>query len=392
MCIHISQQSPAFAQHQVGGIADMLISVSGNGLTLFFVLSGFLLYRPFARSFVSSRPRPGYGAFLRNRGLRILPAYWVILLLCAYVFSAVVTRNNGAFALGHPQSPRELIEDLTLVQNLHPGGLGGIAAAWSLTVEACFYLALPFLVAGAAYLVGRCRTDRQRIIAVFSPALFLFALGWGSKILSRVALYDAHDPTGHTSFGWDAVFMHSFPEQADLFAWGVAIAAIAALRERGLIKIGDAWRLPALIVGVGTTLVCAWFEWHQAGFLGSFDYRLYDAIMGFAGATLVACVGLDRTDGRSSRLVRLLEWRPLIFTGLVSYSAFLWHGPLLSWLDSHGHIAAGRGGLLANFALVGVVTGVASFITFRFVEVPALARKARSPMFSGAPVVAEAAP
>lgn len=38
-------------------------------------LSGFLLYRPFAAALLRARPRPDLAAYLRNRALRILPAY-----------------------------------------------------------------------------------------------------------------------------------------------------------------------------------------------------------------------------------------------------------------------------------------------------------------------------
>jgi peptidoglycan/LPS O-acetylase OafA/YrhL len=49
------------------------------GLTLFFVLSGFLLYRPFVAAAMAKRPLPSIRDYLRRRALRILPAYWVIL-------------------------------------------------------------------------------------------------------------------------------------------------------------------------------------------------------------------------------------------------------------------------------------------------------------------------
>src|SRR5690242_9257170 len=64
-----------------------------HGLTLFFVLSGFLLFRPFAASMVEGRPLPSIRKYARNRFLRIYPAYLVILLLVGLVFGAAYTEG-----------------------------------------------------------------------------------------------------------------------------------------------------------------------------------------------------------------------------------------------------------------------------------------------------------
>src|SRR5947209_7703178 len=51
------------------------------GVAIFFVISGFLLYLPFARSIQAGAPPPDWRTFARNRAVRILPAYWVTLTL-----------------------------------------------------------------------------------------------------------------------------------------------------------------------------------------------------------------------------------------------------------------------------------------------------------------------
>ena len=57
----------------------------GFGIHLFFVISGFLLYRPFAASHMAGRPGPAVRAYFRRRALRILPAYWAALTIIVYV-------------------------------------------------------------------------------------------------------------------------------------------------------------------------------------------------------------------------------------------------------------------------------------------------------------------
>src|SRR5215470_6644912 len=52
-----------------------------TGVHLFFVLSGFLLFMPYARALVLGRPLPSARQFYRRRALRILPAYYVCLAI-----------------------------------------------------------------------------------------------------------------------------------------------------------------------------------------------------------------------------------------------------------------------------------------------------------------------
>jgi len=59
------------------GQLNQLFADLDQGLTLFFALSGFLLYRPFAAALLDRRAMPGSRAYLRNRALRIIPAYLV---------------------------------------------------------------------------------------------------------------------------------------------------------------------------------------------------------------------------------------------------------------------------------------------------------------------------
>jgi peptidoglycan/LPS O-acetylase OafA/YrhL len=61
-------------------------------LALFYTLSGFLLYRPFIGALLGSQPRPSFRAYLRNRALRIAPAYWVIFVFAAFVLETITTR------------------------------------------------------------------------------------------------------------------------------------------------------------------------------------------------------------------------------------------------------------------------------------------------------------
>src|SRR4051794_17659741 len=61
--------------------------IGGCALAIFFVVSGFLLYRPFAAATVGGERRPGFGSYALGRFLRIAPAYWVALTITTLWFS-----------------------------------------------------------------------------------------------------------------------------------------------------------------------------------------------------------------------------------------------------------------------------------------------------------------
>ena len=55
------------------------------GVSVFFLLSGFLLYRPFVAARLAGRPSGSLGGYVRRRALRIIPAYWFALTIVAFV-------------------------------------------------------------------------------------------------------------------------------------------------------------------------------------------------------------------------------------------------------------------------------------------------------------------
>jgi peptidoglycan/LPS O-acetylase OafA/YrhL len=346
------------------------------GVTLFFTLSAFLLYRPFAAAIMRDEPLPGVKKYLGNRALRIVPAYWVIFLIVALVLEAALvdpsTDSSGAL------DSDVLLRNLLLIQGYSPGTLlTGIGPAWSLAVEVVFYLALPLLVLLAWMLARRASTRAGRRLAVLSPALVLLAIGLSGKLVAAFAVTSGS--------GWDAtwnsVIQRSFWGQAHLFTLGILIAVLRVDAEDGMLRVPHWWRtalwislplvaLPLLISGL--------------------PLNVYEALMIVACGILLALVVLPGSRSTASPLLRLLGSRPLVATGVVSYSLFLWHEPLARWLEAHGLTAAGTAGFLLNLVVLGTISWLLAALTYRFVELPALRRKSRRTRTreQGAPVPA----
>ncbi|MGB9305510.1 MAG: acyltransferase [Mycobacterium sp.] len=146
------------------------------GVPIFFVLSGFLLFRPWVKWAATGAPPPSVSRYARNRVRRIMPPY-VITVLIAYVLYhfRIAEPNPGHTWLG-------LIRNLTLTQIYTDGYLGkylhqGLTQMWSLAVEASFYVVLPLLAYLLIVLICR-RRWRPRLMLGTLAALTLISPIW----------------------------------------------------------------------------------------------------------------------------------------------------------------------------------------------------------------------
>jgi len=360
----------------VPGAVGLGVGLGLRGVTLFFVLSGFLLYRPFAAAILSRRPGPRTKAFYRNRVLRIWPVYLVILLITGPIMGATITSaftsGDGKDALdrvGRLTDPVLLLLNATLTHGFVPHGVQtGLSVSWSLVPEVTFYLILP----GLAYLGMRRSRRSGTTFSALVPALTLLSIGLVGRV---VALFIAHadgaDNVPLREFGasWSAVLTNSILANGDLFAMGMVVAVIVAAAQEGRLSDRAVRRLRRW--SVGAILL---------GGVGVLVTLLPDRVGPFFG---LACAGLVcylmlPGQGRVRRWsVRLLETRPFHGLGLISYSVYLWHFPLLCflaihypWLRYHG-----LGGLAGDLVLVSALTVILSTLTYRYVEAPALRRK-----------------
>ncbi|MCW2751027.1 MAG: putative secreted acyltransferase [Aeromicrobium sp.] len=105
------------------------------GVALFFALSGFLLFRPWVASLVAPSGLPDTGRYVWNRLLRIIPAYWIVVVIAFVALDSTVGNGFGG-----------LLRHLTLTQIYGDNHIhAGITQSWSLATELAFYAALPVL-------------------------------------------------------------------------------------------------------------------------------------------------------------------------------------------------------------------------------------------------------
>ena len=161
-----------------GTPASWVLSRGDVGVPIFFSLSGLLLYRRWATAALTGGRTGAVAVYLRRRALRILPAYWAVVLI------ALPVLNPGAARHAWPW-----IQYLLLIQNYdsHPWwsgtGATGLAQAWSLVVEVSFYLILPFLAAALTWFACRGTSGgdvgrRARRLLFGIAALAASSVGW----------------------------------------------------------------------------------------------------------------------------------------------------------------------------------------------------------------------
>lgn len=334
-----------------------------SGVTLFFVLSGFLLYRPIVGAVLEGRDLPSARSYLRNRALRILPAYWAILTIVLLALGS---------ATGTVNHPRTFAADFSLTQTYDPRSIfTGVLPAWSLTIEVAFYLTLPLLALAAR---STARVLRRNVVAVLAPVVGLLVFGILGKTL--VAAYSPGQERA-VAADWHTVLDRSFLTHADLFAYGMGAAACLALCDRR--------GVPAVLARcAGRPLAYAGMPTLILGYYLLPPY-VYDSAVALLASLLLVRVLAPRPHGaKRSPLVHpwTLAW------GRVSYSVFLWNYPVLVFLELHGVLASGNDApaFFFNLALAGALIGVLSYLTYRFVEAPALALKHRRSARLSAPV------
>ncbi len=176
------------------------------GVAVFFLISGFLLYRPFAASHIAGGAAPAVGRFWVRRFLRIVPAYWLAFLVTDYVMHIDTKVHPGWHSL---------LIYLGLVQLYFPShALTGLTQAWSLCTEVSFYLFVPLY----AVLVARGRrSHRQQLSRELVAVAGLFVIG----LSVRFGLLHLHSHLGYVALEW-------LPACLDLFALGMFLAVLSS--------------------------------------------------------------------------------------------------------------------------------------------------------------------
>ncbi len=325
------------------------------GVDLFFLISGFLLTLPWFMRAAQGRAAPSVRDFYARRFWRIAPAYYVQLVV---LFAIVLPLLKGltywradlyviaANALAH----------LGFIHNTTPltsGSLGINGALWTLAVEAQYYALVP--LAAVLFL----RAPLTGLVAAFGVAI-AWQLGTRYGFDSLVALQRSLG----TPWGWSEatvrqLLLTQLPSYFAHFALGIlAGRAWLSWRQRPLAR---RWRW-ALRVGSAFALLGLYSVYGHVGpVLGDATWIIVPLAFGLAFFALAAN---DRAGTHP-----ILGGGPLAFLGRVSYSAYLYHLPVLALWNAFVP-ASGWVSLPLYLATVGAI----AWVSWRYVELPFLRR------------------
>ena len=298
----------------VRGTGGAVLARLDVGVAVFFVLSGFLLYRPYALG----RP-PSPGRYAVRRALRIVPAYWVAL--AAVAVAAPVSWAHvwlGQTYVG-PPAPR-------------------FTQTWSLCTEVAFYAALP-LLARFRHAIG------VSILGTYAYIAAVHGLGWPDRALL-----------------W-------LPGHLDWFAVGMLLASpsLPAAVRRAAAWPGTCWAAAGVLLWLVSTPVAGPLTLAPIPGVAALVKEAAYAVI--AGLVLVPAA----YGSVGSGLGAVLASGPARWLGRVSYGVFLWHLLVLSWVYSLTGWDAFSGRMLAVAVLTVLGSVAVAALSWVVVERPALA-------------------
>jgi peptidoglycan/LPS O-acetylase OafA/YrhL len=302
------------------------------GVDIFFVISGYLITGIIAREL--SQGSFSLGKFYERRVRRILPALLAVLFICSiacyflFLPQDLVHFADSLFAALFSYSN---IYFWTQAGYFKPEYAKALLHTWSLGVEEQFYLFLPLSLL----------LFRKRLAVI--PWVILCLTVVSFSISEWLVLKHEAD----TAFYMPASR-----------AWELFLGSLLAF---GLIRLPENRFARDALAVLGMLLI-------------AFAVFFYRPQTPFPGASaLLPCVGtvllLGTGAGGSTLCARLLSLPPLVFVGLISYSVYLWHWPLITFAKIGGIPGITNKGFLQKIVIL-LVSLLFGWLSWRFIELP----------------------
>ena len=315
--------------NSIGAYIDRL----NIGVAIFFVLSGFLIFRPFAHSLIHGSPLPKTRNYYLKRASRILPGYWLALFVLAGLDALTIVNTSG------------FIRNVFIVHSFTEHNVfTGIRQAWTLAVEMSFYVVVP---AFAYVFVRQARRRNGPVSAstLLKALSFLFLGAYAFRLFIHQIDFWFLD-TAHI---W-------LPSHMDTLALGMGLAVLveAPASAKTLSKLKN-----FIANHAESFVVCSVFVWlisaniNMAIGLNRTEFHidlLGHFLYGIASVLLVAPFCVDS----QALLVKAMSFRLFTWLGTISYGIYLWHMAFLggNFSEKYMPYSENDGQVLLRFLVV----------------------------------------
>ena len=377
---HLSQRLAMPAQKHWLQEVQSVVLLGNSGVSLFFVLSGFLLSFPFWKAYLENEAFPSIRTFAVRRAARIIPGFYVSFLVCLLLVWGLDIHTEFLW--------RRILTGFTFTTGFHyttffPSDLNG--PFWSISFEVFCYLLMPLFMA-LLFILGKRRSFRKAIlfwVAAFGLVLVANSLihlwftpsedgrGWDYGQLGGAKYWmPNYNPIGF--FGHFTIGILAAGITTVIMQQGTAIER---LRKYGLFDAAGA----AALVLAGLLI---WLMRHRGEFDFSFQHQPYYFP---AYAILFGIILLSAPF--SLKLGRLLDNRFFRFTARISFGLYIWHYlfiTLIEWYvikDYHYFGIEDVWRWLGISVSVVAISYVAATVSFYFIEQPFINWSKGKPFF-----------
>jgi peptidoglycan/LPS O-acetylase OafA/YrhL len=358
MGLHVGNASAAssgVSQHSrtvfslLYAIPETVLHAGGVGVDIFFFISGFVLFYPYAQHLFEERPLQTLAHYFTRRVLKIVPSYWLSLTI------ATILLSLGAFLPSEPMPQGSLafhfFSHLLFLHNFWAISFGSINGSfWTLAVEVQFYLIFPIIA-------------RFFMVAPWKTLAVLL----GISTTYHVILY-------FSGLVNSFLYSHQLPAFLGLFGLGSFTSYIVVRnRTQGYLKNTVLW----------TTIACAGILAFYAVLTlvsnvnsSSLLFQYWQNSTGEIIGVLLLLISISLVQGGD--FLRRITGNPmLVWFSTISYNLYLWNQSLFCWY--YGHVASKvayfqYGGKLNIVFSLFLVIGISWSIT-RWVETPILRMK-----------------
>lgn len=315
-------------------VLNTLLFFGKYGVTLFFVLSGFLLFLPFAKALLFEQTWPSIRQFYLKRIFRIVPAYYLSLVLIVLLFQQQYLQPQhwkelGLFFIFFMDSSRATFKQLN-------------APFWTLAIEWQYYMLLPLLVLGMRLLVWRVRQNYRLLatmvclLAVISWGLFTRYFGqyffWQHPSETFLVPRPVLDIVLVFTYGVNGKYLEDFGVGMLLaLCFVYARHPSISLKIRITLQKFSPWLWGAGLLCMFIMILWTYNDSYPNTwplFNHPFLFQSYYLVSEFCISLSFGLCILALLFG-SVWLKRPFEWVPLCWIGKISYSLYMWHLPFL---------------------------------------------------------------